>query len=431
MHNAISQLVFDLGVRFRNRRILDKHAFLLRSDQWSRETLLEHQNKSLVTLIKRASQYSAFYRQRFEEHGIDISKVKCIADLADLPVTCKLDLVSNRHTNQSTVAGQKNVDSFTSGSSGLALNFERNQDWDAWHNAAVMRGYGWHNVRFSDRKGYLWGYNLDPSEYRKARVLDMIQNRFRMFSYDEEDMAAFCRKLSNATCLDGYSSMIYEVANYLEKHPDLKNTIDLKLVKGTAEKILDVYQDKALSAFGQRIRSEYGSAEAGIIAFECPAGKMHVTMETVILECVEGRAIVTNLVSDSFPVIRYDIGDAIDMDFDEKCSCGRHGYIVREVTGRIGKVIQGHQGRYPSLTLYSLFKSLRKNYGLDFVFQGVQKNAGEITIRLDREISDTETSLLLKEAAGYFKNDLDITVESKVQLVTGKSKMMDFVSELK
>ena len=287
-----------------------------------------------------------------------------------------------------------------------------------------------HSVRFSDRKGYLWGYNLKPSEYPKAQILDMIKNRFRMFSYNDDDLAVFCRKLANATCLDGYSSMIFEVANYIEKHPELKQSIDLKLVKGTAEKILDVYQDKALSVFGQRIRSEYGSAEAGIIAFECPAGNMHVTMETCILECIDGRAIVTNLVSDSFPIIRYDIGDAIDIDFDERCTCGRHGYIVREVTGRIGKVIQGYQGRYPSLTLYSLFKSLRKNHGLDYVFQGVQKTAGEITLRLDRDISKDEIDILVEEAAGYFNNDLDIMVEANAPLVTGKSKMMDFVSEL-
>ena len=141
MHNALSRLVFSLGVRARNRRILDRHAFLSNSDRWSRKTLLEHQNQALQRLLQRASEHSAFFRQRLEASGIDLSKVVCIQDLTDLPVVNKLELVAARADNQSVVAGQKNLASFTSGSSGLALNFERNQDWDAWHNAAVMRGY--------------------------------------------------------------------------------------------------------------------------------------------------------------------------------------------------------------------------------------------------------------------------------------------------
>ncbi|TOH87149.1 hypothetical protein, partial [Vibrio parahaemolyticus] len=76
--------------------------------------------------------------------------------------------------------------------------------------------------------------------------------------------------------------MIYEVAKLAnKKNIQLSN---IKFIKGTSEKIYDFYQDEVQRAFGQKIVSEYGSAESGIIAFECPYGNMHVNEECCVLE---------------------------------------------------------------------------------------------------------------------------------------------------
>lgn len=61
-------------------------------------------------------------------------------------------------------------------------------------------------------------------------------------------------------------------------------------------------------AFGAKIISEYGAAESGLIAYECPeCGNMHINMENVIVEESEGEIVVTNLLSRSFPIIRYKL----------------------------------------------------------------------------------------------------------------------------
>ena len=84
--------------------------------------------------------------------------------------------------------------------------------------------------------------------------------------------------------MHGYSSVIYEVAQIaLELGYTPKDFPQLKLVKGTSEKIYDYYHDPVREAFGHKIVSEYGAAETGIIAFECPHGKMHVNEEGVII----------------------------------------------------------------------------------------------------------------------------------------------------
>ncbi len=144
----------------------------------------------------------------------------------------------------------------------------------------------------------------------KNIFFDTLQNRFRIFSYQESALKKFIQKARKATYIHGYSSMIYQVAVLINKL-DLTKPTHIKMIKGTSEKILDGYYDEIQKAFGTKIISEYGATESGIIAFECPQGNMHISMEGVIVEEVENEILVTNLQMTSFPIIRYKLGDYI------------------------------------------------------------------------------------------------------------------------
>jgi phenylacetate-CoA ligase len=239
----------------------------------------------------------------------------------------------------------------------------------------MYRGYAWHDVRPWERNGYLWGYNFSFRRKLKVRILDELQNRFRLFSYDEKEIAEFLLKLEHASYLGGYSSMIYELAKAINRKGN-DNYKNIKKVKGTSEKIFESYQEEVRKAFGKKMISEYGAAETGIIAFECPKGKMHINMETVIVEEEKNEVLVTNLVSRSFPVIRYKLGDYVELDPGTGCDCGRVHPVVKEVLGRTGKVIYGKSGRYPSLTLYYVFKNLAIEKKLILNYVAIQREKG-------------------------------------------------------
>src|SRR5690606_6507219 len=129
----------------------------------------------------------------------------------------------------------------------------------------------------------------------------------------------------------GYSSMIYEVAKMINQM-EQGGKYNLKMIKGTSEKIYDSYQDEVQKAFGLKIISEYGAAESGLIAYECPEGSMHINVENVVVEVVKGEILVTNLLSRSFPIIRYQLGDAVTLaDPAFKCKCGRNHPVVLDV----------------------------------------------------------------------------------------------------
>jgi phenylacetate-coenzyme A ligase PaaK-like adenylate-forming protein len=81
------------------------------------------------------------------------------------------------------------------------------------------------------------------------------------------------------------------------------------------------------------------------MAVECGAHQgMHVLEDTCIVEVVDetgkpvsngtpGRALVTNLVNLTQPLIRYQTGDLVTMSA-APCSCGRPQKVLSEVSGR-------------------------------------------------------------------------------------------------
>ncbi len=421
--------IFRAGVLLRNNHIFRNYDFLLRSQKWTLSEIEAYQLKRLKALLELAYEKTPYYREKFDEHGFHPSHLKTLADLALVPMTTKEDLLANASRIQVMDYPEKLFFSETSGSTGRPLVFYRNKDWDAWHRASIFRGYSWHGVEFWERNGYFWGYNIAPGRRWKTKVMDFLVNRFRLFSYDDKEIERFIRKLGKASYLGGYSSMIYEVAKKINEE-GLGKGFNLKMVKGTSEKIFERYQAEAERAFGRRIISEYGSAEAGIIAFECPFGNMHVNMETVIVEEEDKEIIATNLVSSSFPVIRYRLGDYIDLKKNVACPCGMRHHVIKDVLGRVGKVIYGRKGMYPSLTLYYVFKNLAMEEGLVLNYQALQRRKGVLEISLEEGLESGEKRLLMRELSKYFRDDVETRLIEKADLRSRKKKKTDFISEV-
>jgi phenylacetate-CoA ligase len=104
---------------------------------------------------------------------------------------------------------------------------------------------------------------------------------------------------------------------------------------------------------------------------------MHIAMENVVVEVIDGEIVVTNLYSQSFPIIRYKLGDSVKLaDSDFKCKCGRAHPVITDILGRVGKKIAGKESSYPSLTLYYLFKNLGLTKNILLNYQAIQKGIG-------------------------------------------------------
>lgn len=426
----IHRLIYELGVSLRNPFLKSHYKFLLESDKWSLEQLQEYQFSKLKELLQFAYQYSSFYKEEFDRVGFNPKSFNSMEDYKRIPIISKQDLLAHKDGVLSNYQFKKRIMSETSGTSGATLKFYRNIEWDSAARAALWRGYHWYGVRPWDKNGYFWGYNNDPKKVRITKILDWLQNRFRVFSYNETDIRQFAEKLkNNTTYIGGYSSMIYETAKIVNKL-GIGDDIHLKLIRGTSEKIYESYQKEVQKAFGRGITSQYGSAESGCIAFECPSGNMHIAMENVVVEDVDGEIVVTNLYSHAFPIIRYKLGDSVKLaDEGFKCKCGRAHPVITDILGRVGKKIIGKQSSYPSLTLYYLFKNLGLTKNITLNYQAIQNEKGKITLKIEQNEPQYQPDLEI-EIEKYFHGDVNFDIQWGQTLHSHQGKLKDFITTI-
>ena len=419
-----------MGMAKRNPSLSPYLEFLLQSERWTLSALEDYQFEKCKELCVFAKNHSVFYKKHFEQNGFVPETMQSVEDLYVLPPISKDDLRSHRDEITTQYSFKKLTLAETSGTSGQPLSFFRNEEWDSHNRAAMFRGYAWYGVRPWDRNGYFWGYNIDKSQRWKTQLLDSLQNRFRLFDYDEAHVRQFVEQLKGATFLSGYSSMIYEVAKIInELH--ISNDFDLKMVKGTSEKIYPSYQEEVRKAFGQKMISEYGSCESGLIAYECPeSGHMHINMENVVVEDVGGEIVVTNLLSRSFPIIRYRLGDSIQLaPKGFRCPCGREHPVLLDVMGRVGKKIIGKSKTYPSLTFYYVFKNLMLTRQISLNYQAVQERPGHIVLKIEQNHPEL-LPCLEAELKRYFVDDLAFDIRWGEPLHTMNGKLRDFITHI-
>lgn len=423
--------IFRLGAYRRNPSIFGQFKNLKSSELLSRETLLQQNLSDLKEFVTFAYLNSQFYREFFDKSAFDPVHNWSLKAFQELPIVSKSDLVRfNEQIHTHVSKDEKTFFCETSGTSGQILTFHRDEVWDSFNRAAIWRGYSWFGVNPWDFRLYFWGYNSHWLKKLKLRFFDKMVNRYRVFDYDPKTMKKLESKLRRVKAIEGYSSMIYELAN-INQSGKLDFT-NLKMVKGTSEKVFPHYQDIAKKVYGHRIINEYGSAESGIIAFECPMGSMHINLEGVYAEVdpATDGILVTNLKSRSFPIIRYALGDSVRFaDPDFVCPCGMQHPVIEEVTGRIGKKILGENQNYPSLTLYYIFKNLYFNHDRKVDFQAHQFEKGRLQIWLKEPVSQEIEELIRGEAAKYYK-DVELEILENHDFRQQKGKLRDFISHI-
>jgi len=426
--------IYLIGEQLRNPSLSSIYKELKNCENLSIDELRVLQLQRLKELVNFTYAHSDFYKRKMDKIGLKPNDIKTLKDISKIPILTKQDLLQYNleiHTTKK-YAFKKLFKANTSGTTGDALSFYKDEYADSFNRASIARGYSWYNVKPWDFSGYFWGFNFNFFQKIKTRFFDYLVNRFRLFSYKEKDLIFFVKKIKKAKYIEGYSSMIFQTAKLINNKV-LPKPKSIKMVKGTSEKIYHSYQDEVKKAFGSKMISEYGAAETGIIAFECSAGNMHINMEGVIIEQADDEIIVTNLIMKSFPILRYKLGDYIVLEHSNyKCSCGLNHPVIKEVTGRVGKNVYGYKNIYPSLYFYYIFKNLDKNKQLKLTYQIIQKERGKLDFNISEKLSKSEKKILSNEIIKYFGNDVEFNINDDADLFKDKNqKLKSFISYVK
>lgn len=124
-------------------------------------------------------------------------------------------------------------------------------------------------------------------------------------------------------------SIIFLLTKVIKKY-HLQCLPGLKYIEVTGERIGDKDKKELKDFFGCNVASQYGTYEVNSIAYDCPAGNMHIISENVYVETIEENNIcVTSLHNKVMPFIRYKIGDKGKIIANTNCPCGCKEPIIQ------------------------------------------------------------------------------------------------------
>ncbi len=404
------------------------------------EQVQAEQRSRLRAAVERAAIDIPYYARLVARLGTEPSRWSSQEAFRTIPLLDKPTIQQHAAEMRSLRRCRTTVRS-TSGSTGAPFSFEKDAQASAYMDAVMYHVYSWHGIEIGAPQARFWGMPVASRARTVARLKDILMNRIRCnaFATAEAELRAFHRRLIafQPEYLYGYPSLINEFARFVVAHDLPLPPKPLKAAIGTGELPLPQHREDIERAFGTRFVNEYGCSEVGIIAFQCPAGRMHVMAHNVFVEVVnadgdvvtdeEGEIVVTELNARSMPFIRYRMNDRGKL-LSEPCACGVPLPLIEVSAGRLRSQLILPSGR----TVFDVVFSYTFKKGVA-AFKAVQTGPEDIRIYIVPDQDFTEAlmeqyvKILREKTFGEIRFQVD-RVDAVPRERSGKLRY--FVNEL-
>lgn len=334
-------------------------------EKQSLEDIKAFQELKLQEVLQYVNTNSVYYKNLFQKHAIDISKINKMEDLQLLPTTTKEDL-------------QKNNDDF------LCVPIHKIIDF------ATTSGTLGDPVTFGltdndlERLAYNEAISFDCAGIKKGDIVQLMTTMDRRFM---AGLAYFLglRKMKvgvirvgagipelqwdsilkyKPTYLITVPSFLLKLIEYADSHGIDYNNLGIKGAICIGESLRNqdfsnsILADKITSKWNIKLFSTYASTEMSTAFTECEHGiGGHHHPELIIVEVLDeennpvkdgesGELTITTIGVEAMPLIRFKTGDIVKLHKDS-CACGRNTLRVGPVLGRKQQMI-----KYKGTTLY-------------------------------------------------------------------------------
>lgn len=403
--------------------------------EWSPEMIMEWQNARLRQLIDDAYHYSPYYHNLFDSISLDPREIKTKEDLNCIPPLTK-DII-REHYDDIILRGKKGIHyrhASTGGSTGNPTRYVKdNNSWgfiNAFH-ILMWKKTGYH---YGDPFLALGSSSLFPTNQKslKHTLYYGLKGKmpFNAMNMSEERMNECIDiiKKHNIHYIYGYASSIFLLAKYLEDQ-HRESEVSIKACFPTSEILTDVYRNTIERVFQCVVSDMYGAHDGGIAAHNIRDGYKvgYNCLVQTLDNSLSGPALLTDVLSTSFPFIRYQLGDEVSLD--EGYNSVYNGQILSHVIGRTSDVIRLENGRVltgPGFTI--LFSKLRiKGYR---VFKSGNM---EITVEVvpGEEYDQEDDNLIKATMHKHAGEDCQIIVNHKDAVETRKNgKNLFFLNDV-
>ena len=301
----------------------------------------------------------------------------------------------------------------TGGSTGEPLKFYMDR-YDVEHyEAARWRGLSWYGITPGSRSVMLWGnpIELSKNEQKTARIKEkFLKNRTIISAYalTQEKVASYVSFLNKyqPEYIYGYTTALFAFAQLLQPIKDQLHLNKLKVVVSTSETLYEHQRTVIQSAFGCPVANEYGARDAGILAYSCAQGNLHMMAENVIMEIIDpityrpvaagesGIVVTTDLNNLAMPRLRYLLGDTATLSQAQTCTCGVTLPVIASLDGREDAIFKLPDG---TLMHGHFVYHLASQYNAVAQFQLVQMDLEHAELKLVmKEQCDEEANSFLE-----------------------------------
>jgi len=385
------------GLAYRRERLggnFDRHVADFRErDRWSPAHMNDYVEQELRRVILRAFDHVPYYRKHWQVGRQDLAQMT-IADLPSLPVTPKTNLRAAPDAFVAQDCRHRMQWYSSSGSTGTPVRVACTaEDHRRYIAAREVRSFGWAGTSIRRPRSMIGGRRVVPQgvarppfhRYNWAEK----QVYFSPYHIAPNHVPDYVIGLNKyrPELLTGYASAHYLLARMMEAQ-GLELEFEPTAAVLSSERLTTEMKRVIRKALRTRAFEEYGAVENCFLATECEHGRLHVSPDFGVLEIVdaagrpvpagvEGRVVVTGLVNEAQPLIRYEIGD-LAIWAKNCCPCGRDQLpVLEEVVGRLEDVVVGPDGR-EMVRFHSIF------IDLPHVLEGqvVQEALDRLTLKL-------------------------------------------------
>lgn len=412
------RLILPLAAKLMGLRIVYWYKQICKMNTWSKEQVKNWQSEHLQYLVNHVYNHTVYYRNLFDKLELTPADIQSVEDLKKLPIITKEIAIAHYDEivpdNLSSFPYRKRK---TGGTTGEPMHYL--MDENNWGYTSAAKIYSWKTTsyQYGDKfvaMGSASLFSKKPSILR--RIYDRIRREYPLNTVnltDElcEKYATYIKK-NKIEYIYGYAASIYIFTSYVAKQ-----NIDLKQIKGvftTSENLTDAYRSLIEKTYGCKVMDCYGANDAGITAYEITRGHYHVGYNVLceIVNPIEentGTILTTNLLNYTFPLLRYQFGDEVELAPNEIESV-YNGQVIRRIIGRTSDVMRLENGHNMTATGFSM---IMKEFDIvAFYFNKVGVNEVKLTIfPIKGKYNKKQESKIQKTIKRYIGEDTTLHIE--------------------
>ena len=292
-------------------------------------------------------------------------------------------------------------------------------DENTWGYVTAAKIFHWKRVgyHYGDKFAAMGSSSLfsqKPSLVR--RIYDKLRNEYPMNAVNLTD--ELCQqyvetiKREGIHYLYGYAAALYTFTKYVkDKGIDLTQ---IKAVFSTSENLTDYYRKIMEETYQCKVMDCYGARDAGITAYESARGVYQVGYNAIaeVVDEIEpntGSLLSTNFLNYSFPLIRYQLGDEVELASSVNDN-EYNGQVIKRVMGRTSDVMRLGNGHHLTATGFSMIMKEFDVVAFDFQKLGDLKLLLRIQPVPDKYTKDQEDKIK-KTFVKYIGEDCSLDIE--------------------